>query len=52
MNGTLEYFEETLKMFNSTLTRIDELAPRLTAVVDRMEGSSGASNASWASARR
>ena len=52
MNGTMEYFEQTLELFNTTLTRIDELAPGWPPWWTGSRRSSGASNASWGSARR
>jgi hypothetical protein len=41
MGGTMEYFEKTLVVMNTTMTHVDEsleeMTPRLTAMIGRLE---------------
>jgi hypothetical protein len=37
LNNSTAGMDATLALFNDTITRIDELSPRLTGVVDRPE---------------
>ena len=52
LNNSTANLDATLERFNDTISRIDELAPRLISVVDASRRSSIASNALPASVRR